>query len=116
MKAIEPKFTALFGSVPSGKASLTVNIQGHGKVSLDPHKNLYDIASKGGVPLTLVRPGQTVAFESPEQAAAADLSVEVTLNGQQYMSSDATFLAFDKAEVHVSELVPPAPSLRPLTQ
>ena len=35
--------SALFGAVPSGKATLSLEISGNGKVSVDPNKNLYDI-------------------------------------------------------------------------
>ena len=97
---------------PSAGGSL-LNVSGQGFESLGGVFCRFGTEERT-VPGTLVS-GQLMLCRSPSFSIplagvlseyGLQESVEVSLNGQNYTTSSVSFLAFDKANVHVSSLVP----------
>ena len=89
-----PTLTAVFGALPSGKASLSVEISGNGKVSVDPNKNLYDIGES--VMITAeVLDGPFLGYTGDSDQKEAILAVKIDKN----TTITANFADFNKGLV-----------------
>ena len=88
---LTPTVSALFGAVPSGKATLRVEISGNGKVSVDPHKNLYDIGESVMITAEVVD-GAFLGYTGDADQKEAILATKIDKN----TTITANFVDFSK--------------------
>ena len=72
--------TAIFGALPSGKATLSVEISGSGKVSVDPNKNFYDIGESVMITAEVVGSGAFLGYTGDSDQKEAILATKIDKN------------------------------------
>ena len=77
---LTPTVSALFGGVPIGKATLSVEISGNGKVSVDPNKNLYDIGESVMITAEVVGSGAFLGYTGDADQKEAILATKIDKN------------------------------------